>query len=481
MGLRVQDAGREWRRRALAIAAIAGLAGAARLLYGPGLVGYDGMYSLAWGDDLAAGRHPDFEAPSAPTPHPLPIAIGVPLSLLDDPAARAVAQTAAFLALGALGWAAFRLGQVTFGAAAGVVLPAVLLTRDVVVFGALHALVDVPFLALVLWAAAAAVRDARRPVPVLGPLALAGLLRPEAWLLATAYLIWAWGRLDRRHRPASLALAAAPPLAWAAMDLAVTGSPVHSLTGTRSLAERLGRPTGLDDAITGLPGHLDSVLHPAVLWGGLAGCLLALRGDLRRAAVPLALGGLGLAAFLALGLAGLPLLGRYLLVPAAILALFCAVTLTEWSSRRDVVSLVVALAVAGGLVATAASQRRQIQLVREDVAVRRHLEGQLRALVTHDLASRVIDLCRPVHLPNSLGLPVVARALDLPTRDLRGAPAERPVRGSLLVPTRGDPRAYVLDPREPPLTLARPPRRFRPAAANRAFELWWTCRVSATG
>src|SRR4051812_581998 len=49
-------------------------------LYGEGHVGYDGMYSLVWGRDIAHARLPDFRVPLAPTPHPLAIATGAVLA-----------------------------------------------------------------------------------------------------------------------------------------------------------------------------------------------------------------------------------------------------------------------------------------------------------------------------------------------------------------------------------------------------------------
>jgi hypothetical protein len=62
-----------------------------------------------------------------------------------------------------------------------------------------------------------------------------------------------------------------------------------------------------------------------VVWLGLAGCAAAVAGLYARTLLPLAVAGLGLLAFLALGMSGLPLLSRYLLLPAALLALWCAV------------------------------------------------------------------------------------------------------------------------------------------------------------
>ena len=62
-----------------------------------------------------------------------------------------------------------------------------------------------------------------------------------------------------------------------------------------------------------------------MIWLGLAGCALAITRLYDRTVMTAAVAGLGLFAFLVLGATGLPLLSRYLLLPAALLALWCAV------------------------------------------------------------------------------------------------------------------------------------------------------------
>ena len=128
---------------------------------------------------------------------------------------------------------------------------ALLLTRPLVVLDAGQAIVDVPFLALVL---AAMLAEARHPrtgyaVPVL--LGLAGLLRPEAWLLGVAWAAWALPVRRDRLRVAAATLAA--PLLWLAFDLVATGDPLHSLHGTQALAAQLERPRDLDTALRSTP------------------------------------------------------------------------------------------------------------------------------------------------------------------------------------------------------------------------------------
>ena len=87
---------------------------------------------------------------------------------------------------------------------------------------AARAYVDVPFLALVLWAAALEARAPRRGAAGHGVLAVAGLLRPEAWVLAGAYWLWCgWRRAATCSRSPS-------PRRWsgALVDLWVTGDPL---------------------------------------------------------------------------------------------------------------------------------------------------------------------------------------------------------------------------------------------------------------
>ena len=54
----------------------------------------------------------------------------------------------------------------------------------------------------------------------------------------------------------------------------------------------------------------------------------------RRAALPIAAGFVSIAAFCVLAAAGLPILGRYLLLPAALLAVFCGAGAFGWLRAR---------------------------------------------------------------------------------------------------------------------------------------------------
>src|SRR5919198_5202807 len=90
--------------------------------------------------------------------------------------------------LNALGYVTYRLGAAWFGAPAGLLAAAIVLTRAPVLSFGVRAYADIPYVALVLAALLAETRRPRAGAPVLGLLGLAGLLRPEAWLFAAGYL-----------------------------------------------------------------------------------------------------------------------------------------------------------------------------------------------------------------------------------------------------------------------------------------------------
>ncbi|HSD80087.1 MAG TPA: hypothetical protein VLB47_05480, partial [Solirubrobacteraceae bacterium] len=170
-----------------ALALLALVAGAVALFLAyPTFPNYDSYYSLLWGKELLHGTRPSFEAYRAPTEHPLAIAFGALLSLLGDGADRVMvgATFASFVALAA---GMYELGRRSFGVLAGLVAGGLVCTRFDFPFLALRAYIDIPYLALVVWAAALEATRPRRGVAVLALLTAAGLLRPEAWLLAGLY------------------------------------------------------------------------------------------------------------------------------------------------------------------------------------------------------------------------------------------------------------------------------------------------------
>ena len=225
------------------------------------------------------------------------------------------------LSLVALVAGAFALGRALFGTAAAYLGAVFVGSSFAFLLYAVRAFVDVPFLALVVWAAALEVRGApRRGLVPMALLAAAGLLRPEAWVLAGLYWLWCLPGSTTRARAGLLALAAAGPLLWCLVDLAVTGDPLFSLTNTQALSDSLDRERGLGAVPSTFVTFLADLARPPVALAGVIGLGLALRRfGARRMAIPLALLGAGVLTFVAIGVAGLSLIPRYLTVPAVAL------------------------------------------------------------------------------------------------------------------------------------------------------------------
>src|SRR4051794_25295604 len=109
------------------VLAIAALAVVLRLAYGHAAVGYDALYSLVWGDELAHFQAPDYGAQLSPTSHPLANLVGLLASLFGDSGPNVLAGLS-FVTFAGLGVAAFAAGQRSFGPVTGVLFAGILLT-----------------------------------------------------------------------------------------------------------------------------------------------------------------------------------------------------------------------------------------------------------------------------------------------------------------------------------------------------------------
>ena len=460
------------------VAAAAAIGGLTWLIFSRAFLNYDTLYSLIWGRDVVHGRTPDYETTLAPTPHPLAEAVGAVVSLLGEDGGYTAMLAIALLAWGALVWGIFLLGREAFGPAAGVLAAFVVATRDPFLSQAVRAYVDIPFLALVVAAAVLEMRRPRAGLPVLVLLGLAGLLRPEAWLLGGAYWLYVSRGLPGRRAVALAAVAAAPPVLWALSDLAVTGDPFHSLTFTRDTAETLGRPKGIENVPEIMPRRLGEILRWVPLVGGTAGFFLALRFARERALVPAALAVLGGLAFVAIGIAGLSLLGRYLFLPAVMLAVFFGYAAFGWREvpRERMRSLwiggaaVLLIAFVGS---TISHQTDRLERLRDGVQLRGEIQDDLRDLTREEPAEALLEQCGPVYVPNHRPVPILAWYLDRDPDDFVSAQLERPVRGLYVAPaTREVEERFVLDPRDPKRVEAEVPAGFTSVAANESWVLY---------
>ena len=303
-------------RRGYAALALAAIAGWALV---PTYPDYDAYHHLIWGRDLLHGTAPGFETFAAPTEHPLYLVLAALLSLAGQDADRLLVLVT-ILSLVALTAGAHALGDALFGRWPALLGAVFVGSSFAFLLYAVRAFVDVPFLALVVWAAALEVRRPRRAVAPMALLAAAGLLRPEAWVLAGLYWLWLLPGRDARSRLVLAGLVALGPLGWALVDFAVTGDALHSLHGTNELAEMLGRERGIANVPGSFVTYLADVARPPVALAGVIGLVLAVRRfGVARMAVPLALLGAGALTFVATGFAGLAIIQRYLTVPAVVL------------------------------------------------------------------------------------------------------------------------------------------------------------------
>jgi hypothetical protein len=440
-------------------AALAALAG---LLYGKGHLGYDASWALVWGEQIASGHVPRFQAPGAPTPHPLANIATALLAPFGGTAGSALIAICT-LSFGVLVWAAYLLGRRLFGVPVGALFALILFTRPELVNEAGQALIDIPFLALVVGAAAMEARHPRRGLPVLVLLTLAGLLRPEAWLLSAAYVAYLLPGRSTRARARFLALSASAPLAWAALDLVVTGDPLYSLHGTRELAAQLDRPRDLQAALRTAPHALENVLGAPVALVGLAGCLAAVFVLYERALLPAAMIGLGLVAFVGIGMAGLPVLPRYLLGPVVMLALFCAVGALGWTQlrhgdRRRRRWMAASVLLSATFVLSIPHDLAHHRELRHFLDQRRTIQADLQALaaaalpITNGRGSPV-----RLHVTAQRAVPLLAFWLGRPPDQMSASPPPRRARARLIAPASGAVAVnYALKavPRGPPMHTA---------------------------
>lgn len=454
------------------------------LLSGVGFVNYDTLYGLVWGQQLTHGQTPQYGLPIAPTPHPLVELLGVIVTPLGASAATAIAVALAFLALAGCGWVLYRLGSLWLGPAAGAVAALVLLTRVPVLSYGVRAYVDVPYVLFVLGALLFEARKRRAGAPVLALLALAGLLRPEAWAFSALYWLYlAFGpvgpeRRASRRRLAWLALlAAAAPILWVASDLLVTGDPAWSLTNTKHTAHELGRVTGAGNVPQYVPRRIGEVLHPVALVAAALGGLFSLAWLWPRIRLGAIAGVVAVFVFALMAAFGLPIDTRYAFLASAILCVFCGAGAFGWTAlpqddrrRKPWMALGALLAVA--LLVSLPSQIRSAHHELSNLERQQAIQSDLLALVHH---KQIDPRCGPVGVPNHAPVPLLALYLAVPPAEVVSAEAHQIDHGTYVEPASIEvERSYVLDPRDPHMPVSIPPG-FSEAATNRSWLVFKRC------
>ncbi len=498
------------------VAWVAGVSAALLIVFPLGFPNYDTVYALVWGRELAHGVSPDYGAALPPTPHPLADLLGMVTTPLGN-GAITVTMVVAYASLGLVGYLVYRLGALWFDRPVGALAALIVLTRAPYLSNGLRAYVDLPYIALCLGALLIETKRPRAGWPALALLALAGLLRPEAWGFSIAYLaylvLWpersphgpeeetrmslelADTQIAGLIRPAIvrardilvsprglglIALALAAPILWLLFDGITTGNFLYSLTGTQETVDTLHRRTGPVDVVLYGPRALGEVMQWPGMIGALGGVILGFAFLRRRSALGLAAAVLALAAFAFLGAAGLAIIARYTMLGAAILAIFVALALLgwrlldaghPWRRRWQLFAGVLVLM----FVLWLPNQWDLDSTVHADLSDQGAIERDLSDLV--DQGAFAKPLCGPVAVPNHRAIPRLAFGLDVKPTEIVSASEEGiPHRGYFLKPASPFViHHFILDPNDPTRFDLAVPHGFHRVAANDSWVLFRRC------
>ncbi len=509
---------------------VAGTTAVLLLLFPVGFPNYDTIYALVWGREIAEGLSPDRGAALAPTPHPLAELFGLVTTPFGDGAVD-LTMVVAYLSLGLIGYLVYRLGALWFDRPVGAVAALIVLTRAPFLSNGLRAYIDLPYIALCLGALLLETKRPRCGWPVLALLALAGLLRPEAWLFSVAYLAYLlpsppqasatpaeggpsdssreprfWAEesvsleradtqiaglikpaivraretLSSAHGVLLVALAFTAPLLWALFDWITAGSPTYSFTGTRETVDELARQTGPVDLVLYGPRRLGEVLQWPGMVGALGGVLLGLAFLRRRSMIGVAAALLALAAFAVLACAGLAILPRYTMLAAAVLAIFTALGLLGWRlldrdhpwrrAWQGFAAFVVLMFLVWG-----PNQYDLLHRVDVDLTNQSRIEGDLTDLANTGAFAE--PLCGPIAVPNHRAVPRLAFNLDIrPTQIVSASEEGAPRQGYFVDPASPFViHNFILDPGDPTRFRLTVPPTFREIARNESWVLYRRC------
>jgi hypothetical protein len=313
-------------------------AGALSLIV-PAAMGYDAWAWMVWGRQLA---HLDLATTGGPSFKPLPVIVVAPLSILGG-AAPAVwlagMRACAFASL----LLAYRLGARLAGPTAGAVAVLGLALSADLYRTALLGSAEPALIALTLGAVDRHLNGRRDWALVL--VAVAGLIRPEAWVVLAAYGLYIWVR-EPRLRVLAVAAVVLPPILWLGVDWAGSGDPLHASStateATEGSAARASVP-----ALEVVRRAADAVIVPTLVLAGIGLVEAARRRDRRVLAIAaLAIAWIVVVAIMAE--AGFTGTRRYLAAPAAAICVVSGVGLA-WlltAVRRGPARVAAACAVA---------------------------------------------------------------------------------------------------------------------------------------
>jgi hypothetical protein len=305
-------------------------------------------------------------------------------------------------------------------------------------------------------------------------LAVAGLLRPEAWALGALYLVYAWPAFGTLGRLRLFGLACVAPAIWAATDWIVTGDPLHSLHGTAALAEAADRRRSIEQVPGWTARYLGFTLREPLVLGVPIGLAFAAVHARRRAALPLAVAAAMLLVFAVGPLFGLPLIGRYVRTPAVLLALFYGLAVCGWlllppgrARRAWCVAGMVALGLSVAYLPQHVGLLRSLDRRTENAG---RFYGDLRDVGRSPVVRRHFAACAPLSAADHRPLPYLRWWLDGPPGSVGTIEQGASPLGPLLVTPRPSPlvrRFY----RENLPRVGRPPG-FRRIYRNRSWQVF---------
>ena len=464
---------------------------------------YDYGFALSTGQDILRERTTAYglDGVQAPLPHPLTIAAatlaGMFAIVFGDNIGAWVFLALALLGFGLLVYATYRLGRELFSWPIGLLAAVLVFTSGQIFQLAIRTYGDIAAAGLVIFAAVLFMRDPRgKGFAPLGVLTVAGLLRPEVWILAGLLWLWLFRGKDWQTRFGTAALVALAPLLWLLTDLWLTGNALHSFQDARDFAEERTASLGF----SGIPGRMQKFMDqlmtiPVVIGAGIG--LIAGAVFLRRRIIlPLLLGVIPAAISLTLAVAGDTLTyNRFYLVTAAMVALFCAIAVLGWTAfdgertvRRIWQFAGVALVTLLVLSAIERVDEFDRRLGRQANFVATLTEA--RGFVQLERVAPYLEApeCDPVDIPGFLLRPYVRYWADVPPERISFATGGRiPARGAVLL-TKDE--EFKRHPglaartgrglRDDWLRSKAFRRNFRPVVETRSFSLWASaeCRTA---
>ena len=294
---------------------VAALAGAASLAL-PATLGYDAWAWTVWGRQLA---HLDLATTAGPSFKPLPVLALAPLSLLGSATPfvwMGLMRAAAVLSL----VLAYRVGARLAGPLAGAVAALSLALSADLYRTSLLGSAEPVLIALTLGAVDRHLAERRDWALVL--VGLAGLIRPEAWVLLGLYGAYVWVR-EPALRPLAVAAVVLAPALWLGLDWIGSGNPLHASSTATSATEGSAANASVP-ALEVVRRAADAVIVPTLVLAAVGIVAAARRRD--RAVLSLAALALGWIAVVAI-MAEVGFTGtrRYLAAPAAALCVLAGV------------------------------------------------------------------------------------------------------------------------------------------------------------